>query len=86
MGVEMTTATSGNEPADPKPSILIPNWQQAHKLFSIQVAVFWGAVQGLYAVWPAFEDSISKLHFIEIGIGMSVLLVLARLTHQPGLD
>jgi hypothetical protein len=102
MGVEMTTVPSGNETPDKplvagKPPVAVPvgggwhwkviwDWRKLPQFHSVQIAVFWGAIQGLYSVWPAFQDSMSKGHFAAIGIGMAVVLVLARLTHQPGLD
>lgn len=63
---------------------LIPDWKNAHKFFSVQVSIFWGIVSGAYVALPAFQGMLSPVGFGLLCVVMSVALVLARLTNQPG--
>jgi len=63
-----------------------PEWRVAHKLWSVRLAVFWGAVNGLYAAWPAFIGAVPPLEFALISVGFAVAIALARFTRQPGAD
>ena len=64
----------------------VPEWQVMHRLWSFQITVFWGCVQGLYVAIPVFADYLSRTHFIEVSIGVSILIAVARVTHQPGVE
>jgi hypothetical protein len=61
-----------------------------HRLWTVRLAiggaVFWGAVAGLYLVWPAFAGVIPLWFYALGGIVMSIALVVARILKQPGLD
>jgi hypothetical protein len=63
---------------------LDPDWRVAHRLLSIQVAVFWAVVSGLWVAIPAFQSYLSPTHFAELCIGFALLIMIARLTNQPG--
>ncbi len=63
-----------------------PEWRGAHKLWEVRIAVFWAAVSGLYAAWPAFAGFLPPFEFALVSIGLAVALVVARLAHQPGAD
>lgn len=63
-----------------------PEWRTAHHLWSVQLTVFWSIMQGIYIFMPALQGYLSLLHFLEICVGMSVLIGVARLTNQPGLS
>jgi hypothetical protein len=66
---------------------MIDDWRSALKrLWSIRVALFWGAVSGLYAAWPSFQDVIPAPVFAAVSAIMSAAIVGARLTKQPGTD
>ena len=65
---------------------LSPDWKIAHKLWSIRVTLFWGAVCGLYAAWGAFQDMIPAPLFAGLSMVMCMAIMGARVLHQPGLD
>ena len=56
------------------------------KLWSIRIALFWGAVCGLYAAWSAFSESIPAPIFAVLSMIMCMAIAGARVTKQPGLD
>ena len=60
------------------------------RAWSIRVAmagvVFWSALAGLWALWPAFVDWLPLWAYAVGGVLMSVALALARVLKQPGLD
>ena len=60
------------------------SWRDISRLWSIRIAVFWGAVSGLFVVWPAFQDALPRPYFAVLSILMSVALVIARITKQTG--
>ena len=64
----------------------VPEWRRAHHLWSVQIAVVWTCVQTAYACLPYFADLLGPLRLSLLSIAFAVLLLLARLTHQPGLD
>lgn len=66
--------------------ILVDGWQRAHKLWSVRLAIFWGAVNGLYIALPGFIGTVKATHFAAVSIAFSIMMVIARLTKQPGLD
>lgn len=66
---------------------LLENWRDVlRKAWSARVALFWGAVSGLVGVWSAFQDFMPLWLFAGLSVAMSVALVVARLTAQPGAD
>lgn len=60
------------------------------RAWSIRVAafgvVFWGALSGLWVLWPAFVDWLPLWAYAVGGVLMSVALAVARVLKQPGLD
>ncbi|MDB5597363.1 MAG: hypothetical protein JWM36_4324 [Hyphomicrobiales bacterium] len=66
---------------------LIPEFRGMFwRLWSIRVALFWGAVCGLYAAWPAFQDVLPAPIFAALSVVMSMAIVGARILKQPGTD
>lgn len=66
---------------------MIQDWKRKFmRLWSIRVALLWGAVCGLYAAWPAFMEVLPPPVFAGISVLMSMAIVGARLTKQPGVD
>jgi len=66
--------------------ILIDDWRKnALKLWSIQLAMFWGGLSGLFIVWPAFASVVPLWAFAGASIVMAAALGVARLTKQPGI-
>ncbi|YCK30792.1 hypothetical protein ACSVBT_07140 [Afipia sp. TerB] len=41
---------------------------------------------GLFSVWPAFQDLLPAWLFGLLAVGMSVAIVIARITKQPGIE
>lgn len=68
----------------------IDNIDQAHKFWSVRLTialgVFWAIVLGLWVALPAFIAFFPPFIYALICIGFSVAIVVARLTHQPGLE
>jgi hypothetical protein len=62
------------------------DWRSFHKLWSVQVAVFWAALSGAYVALPAFQNAMPGPYFACACIGLSVVLCLARISGQPGLN
>lgn len=60
------------------------------RLWSVRVAalgiVFWGAVTGLWAIWPAFVDWLPLWFYAVGGVVMSVAIAVARVLKQPGIE
>lgn len=66
---------------------VIDNWRDIlARAWSIRLAVFWAAIAGLAAAWPAFMDTVPPRLFAVVSVIFSVALVVARLTKQPGVD
>lgn len=63
---------------------LDPDWRNAHKLFSMQVTFFWTVVTALYMALPAFTALVSPWTFLGLCIFFGVLIMVARMTNQPG--
>ena len=56
------------------------------KSWAIRMALFWGAVSGLIAVWSAFESELPVWAYATIGIVANASITVARLLKQPGTD
>ena len=65
---------------------LVPEWRLAHRLWSVRIAIFWSLVSGLWVAWPAFQYYVTPLPFAISCMIFSLVMLGARLTHQPGLD
>lgn len=65
---------------------LIDDLHRAHKLWSIRTALFWGAVCGLYAAWPAFQGAIPAPVFAGASVLMCMSIAGARVLKQPGAE
>jgi hypothetical protein len=63
----------------------VSDWRDAHKMWSIQIAVFWAVVAGVWMALPAFQDRLDPFWFAALCIVFSLAICFARLTHQPGL-
>lgn len=64
---------------------LVYDWRtKLFSLWTIRIAVFWGAVSGLAAAWPAFAGTMPLWAFASASVVMCVALVVARLRKQPG--
>jgi hypothetical protein len=73
------------------PVRLIDNWKaRFSKLWSIRIAiggiVFWGALSGLWVLWPAFVDWLPLWFYAIGGVLMSIALAFARVLKQPGVS
>lgn len=63
-----------------------PDAEHWRKLWSIQLALFWAAFSGLWVAWPAFQSFMPPLYFAGSCIAFSLVICVARLTNQPGLN
>ena len=57
-----------------------------HRLWSMRLALFFGALSGLVAVWAAFQDVMPLWAFAGTSVLMNVAIAVARVTKQPGVD
>lgn len=62
-----------------------PEWRLAHRLRSVQVAIFWAVLGGLWVALPAFQSYLSPVRFAAISVGFSLAILFARFTGQKGL-
>jgi hypothetical protein len=54
--------------------------------WTVRIALVWGAVSGLWVALPAFQDHVNPYWFAGFTILISLAIVLARITKQPGLN
>lgn len=64
----------------------IPNWRDAHKFLTVQIAVFWGLVSAAFYLLPVIQEFVGTGVYVLLTITICIALPLARITHQPGLD
>lgn len=66
---------------------MIDNWRaEIRRLWSIRLAIFWGALSGLYSAWGAFQEVLPPYLFAGVSMIMCAAIMGARLTKQPGAD
>jgi hypothetical protein len=66
---------------------LIDDWRsQILKFWTVRLALFWGALSGLVAVWPAFAGAIPLWAYALAGMALSAAVTVARVTKQPGVE
>lgn len=64
---------------------LIDDWKvEVQRLWSIRIALFWGAVSGLIAVWSSFSSVVPLWLFASLSVAMSAAMAAARMLKQPG--
>ena len=63
------------------------NWRTILKeSWAVRVALFWGAVSGLIAVWSAFQDVLPLSIYAALGVLMNASITVARVLKQPGAE
>ena len=65
---------------------LVEDVRNAHMFWTIQLAVVWGAFSGFMMVWPAMLAYVPIPWFLGLSMLFCVILGLARLFKQPGID
>jgi len=65
---------------------LIPDWKQSHRLWSVRLAILWGALNGGVIALAVFADIINPYVFLTLNVVGYAAIALARVTKQPGLD
>lgn len=66
---------------------LVDNWHRIlGKAWSVILSLIMGAVSGLYCAWPAFQEAVPLYLYASGAVVMSVLIVIARLIKQPGIE
>lgn len=64
---------------------LVPDWRLLHKFWSMRLAFLTAILGGLWVALPAFQNYLPPMDFAMICVIASVLIMLARVTHQKGL-
>ena len=64
----------------------IAGWRQAHRLWSLRVALFWLALNGALMGLSAFAYSMDPWLYLALNVVGWIAIGLARIYHQPGLD
>ena len=62
-----------------------PEWRIAHRLRSVQIALFWAVLGGAWVALPSFQQYLTPFHMMFISVGFSVAIMFARFTGQKGL-
>ncbi len=66
---------------------LIEGWRaEIKRLWSVRVAVFWGAIGGLLLCWPALADTIPTKAYVVGGMLIAATIAGARMLKQPGTE
>ena len=66
---------------------LHPDWKNIlEKAWSIRLSILFAAISGLYAAWGAFQWVLPPYAYSGLSILMSILICVARITGQKGLD
>jgi len=66
---------------------LNPEWRKLLRYaWTVRIALMWGAVSGLWVALPAFQDTVDPVLFAVACMAVSVVIVIARITKQPGLN
>jgi hypothetical protein len=65
---------------------LDPDFKVWHKLASIWVAMFWGALGGVLSILPFLVNMGNILWLGPLIIFMSITFAVARFTKQPGVE
>lgn len=60
-----------------------PDWRNAHRLHSFQVAMVLAVLQGAWAAVPAFQSMFPPVRFLVLCVFVSVVLMIVRFTKQP---
>jgi hypothetical protein len=55
-----------------------------HRLWSVRLSLFWAAVSGLAAAWPAAADKVPLSVYAGGMMVAFVVIAFARVTKQPG--
>lgn len=56
-----------------------------HKLWSVRLTILTAMLGGVWAALPAFQALMPPVAFALACVGCSLLILVARLTHQKGL-
>lgn len=56
------------------------------RAWSIRIALFWGAVSGLLAAWPAFAGQIPLWAYATGSVVITSAITIARVTKQEGIE
>lgn len=67
--------------------MLIKGWKKkAPRYWSVQLALFWGALTGAVLALSAFSDIIEPRVFLLLNVFGYAAIAVARVTDQPGVD
>lgn len=64
--------------------LLIDDWRQAHKMWSVLAAAMLAGFDTLHGVLPAVQSVVGPTAFTWINVGSAVAIVVLRVLNQPG--
>lgn len=54
------------------------------RLWSLQIAVFWSCMSGLFFIWPHLTEAMPTRYWAAGGFVIATSIALARVLKQPG--
>jgi hypothetical protein len=67
--------------------LFVAGWRDAHKLWSVRLALFWGALAGAVTAFASVgENLVDPYVFIGICAAGFATIAAARVLKQPGLS
>lgn len=67
-------------------SRLIADFGKAHRMWSVRLALFWGALNGAVIALAVFADVINPWLFLTLNMIGYGAIAIARVTKQPGIE
>lgn len=78
--------SNADQPAR-EPARLVHNWREILKrAWSVRLSLLVAAMIGLFSIWPAFQTVLPLWLFGLLAVVMSLAIVVARITKQPGIE
>ena len=65
---------------------LIRDWAYIRRLWSVRLTALFGVVYALSGVWTVLAGTIPNWVYISVGFSMNLILFVARVTKQKGMD
>ena len=66
---------------------LLDDWKTVVvKAWSVRLALFWGALSGLYLAWPALSSFMPMQAYVAGSMVIAAAIGVARLTKQAGVS
>jgi hypothetical protein len=65
---------------------LIPEWRQAWRMTSVQIAMATAVLNAAAAAWSVFQGAVSPLAFGIVNMALSVAVAVSRVVQQTKLQ